>query len=74
MDDDTRDRCAVAAPRHQEDQWAVCNRAVVRKILNNVIGEESEMLGIKPVISVLGRECGRSDDIPSAQAGTWLSL
>lgn len=74
MDDYTRDCCAVATPRKQKYEWAICNRAVVRKIRNNVLGEESEMLGIKPVISALGRECGRSDDIPSARAGTWLSL
>ncbi len=54
VDDYTRDRCAVAAPRQQEDQWAIWNRAVVRKSLNNVLGEESQMLESQPIFQCVG--------------------
>ncbi len=70
MDDYTRDRCTAAASRQQEEQRAVCVGAVVRKILDDSLSEEREMLAIEPVVSALARECGRSDDIPSTRART----
>lgn len=66
----TRDRRTAAASRQQEEQRAVCVGAVVRKILDDSLSEEGEMLGLELIVSALVRERRRSHDIPLARART----
>lgn len=53
VDDYTRDRRTAAASRQQEEQRAICVGAVVRKILDDSLSEEDEMLGFEGGVSAL---------------------